>query len=128
MADAPILGGSKKLGLDDAAFGVRFNGQLVHESVRAELNARRQGTASTKDAFALLGKWGAPASTLLVLTDEQEFASRSFRNLDKVRVAPVSAVGVTDLIRASRLLITEDALEAITARALRVPRKQESAA
>ena len=48
MASAPILGGSKKVGLDDEAFGARFNGPLVHETVRAELNARRQGTASTK--------------------------------------------------------------------------------
>src|SRR6188472_299807 len=50
MADAPILGAAKtkKVKLDDVAFGARFNGPLVHESVRAELNARRQGTASTK--------------------------------------------------------------------------------
>jgi large subunit ribosomal protein L4 len=48
MASAQVLGGSKKLTLDDVAFGARFNGPLVHESVRAELNARRQGTASTK--------------------------------------------------------------------------------
>ena len=47
MADAPILGGAKKVKLDGDAFGARFHGQLVHETVRAELNARRQGTAST---------------------------------------------------------------------------------
>ena len=49
MADAPILGGkaSDKAKLDDAAFGAAFNGPLVHESVRAELNARRRGTHST---------------------------------------------------------------------------------
>ena len=46
MADAPILGGTKKVALDAHAFGARFNGQLVHDSVRAELNARRQGTSS----------------------------------------------------------------------------------
>jgi large subunit ribosomal protein L4 len=34
--------------LDEGAFGARFHGPLVHESVRAELNARRRGTASTK--------------------------------------------------------------------------------
>jgi large subunit ribosomal protein L4 len=46
--DAPVLGGTKKVALDGEAFGARFNGPLVHESVRAELNARRRGTASTK--------------------------------------------------------------------------------
>jgi large subunit ribosomal protein L4 len=33
--------------LDAAAFEAKFNMPLVHESVRAELNARRRGTAST---------------------------------------------------------------------------------
>ena len=35
MADAPVLGGSKKVKLDASAFGASFNGQLVHDSVRA---------------------------------------------------------------------------------------------
>ena len=48
MADAPILGGTKKHKLDDEVFGVPFNGPLVHEVVVAELAARRQGTHSTK--------------------------------------------------------------------------------
>ena len=36
------------LELDDAVFGESFHGALVHEAVRAELAARRRGTASTK--------------------------------------------------------------------------------
>lgn len=60
MADAPILGGTKKTKLDEAAFGARFNGQLVHESVRAELNARRQGTASTKTRGNVRGGGAKP--------------------------------------------------------------------
>lgn len=49
MADAPILGaGARKVALDDVAFTARFNGPLLHESVRAELAARRRGTAATK--------------------------------------------------------------------------------
>ena len=43
-----IGGGSGTLDLDDAVFGERFHGPLVHEAVRAELAARRRGTASTK--------------------------------------------------------------------------------
>ena len=45
---APILGGDGKVKLDDGAFGARFNGPLVHETVRAEQIARRRGTAATK--------------------------------------------------------------------------------
>jgi large subunit ribosomal protein L4 len=39
---------SGSLDLDDAVFGESFHGPLVHEAVRAELAARRRGTASTK--------------------------------------------------------------------------------
>src|SRR5215218_414160 len=49
MASAQYIGGgSGTLALNDAVFGERFHGALVHEAVRAELAARRRGTASTK--------------------------------------------------------------------------------
>jgi large subunit ribosomal protein L4 len=62
MAEAQILGAAKtkKVKLDDVAFGARFNGPLVHESVRAELNARRQGTASTKTRGNVRGGGAKP--------------------------------------------------------------------
>src|SRR3954463_3059888 len=47
MADAPVLGGNDNVELDDAVFGAPFNGPLVHESVVAELAARRRGTHAT---------------------------------------------------------------------------------
>jgi len=47
VASAPKLAGSGTVDLDDAVFGERFHEPLVHECVRAELNARRRGTAST---------------------------------------------------------------------------------
>jgi large subunit ribosomal protein L4 len=43
-----IGGGTGTLALDDAVFGERFHGPLVHEAARADLAARRRGTASTK--------------------------------------------------------------------------------
>ena len=48
MPDAPILGGTKKVKLDEAAFATRFAGPLVHQSVRAEQAARRRGTAAPR--------------------------------------------------------------------------------
>ena len=42
MADAPILGGSKKLTLDDAVFGAPFNGPLVHETVIGRASCRER--------------------------------------------------------------------------------------
>jgi large subunit ribosomal protein L4 len=212
MADAPILGGSQKAKLDDGAFGAPFNEPLVHESVRAELAARRQGThatktrgqvrgggtkpwrqkgtgraragstrspiwtgggtifgpsprhytfkvnrkerraalrsalsvhagrgsiavfdpsafhkPSTKQAAQLLGESGLPQPTLLVLSDEQEQAALSFRNLARVSVLPVSMVGVADLIGAASVVCSQEALDALTARATGEARKEVEA-
>jgi large subunit ribosomal protein L4 len=202
MASAPVIGGSKEVALDDAAFGARFNGPLVHESVRAELAARRQGTASTKTRGEVRGggakpwrqkgtgraragssrsplwagggtvfgpsprhytfkvnrkerraalrsalsvhaeqgsiavldpsgfdepstkkaaehirEWAAGRSVLVALTEEQARVALSFRNLDGVSVLPADGVGVADLVGASALLVTEDALAQLTRRA-----------
>jgi len=57
---APVLGGSDTVTLDDAAFGAEFHGPLVHESVRAELNARRQGTHATKTRGQVSGGGSKP--------------------------------------------------------------------
>ena len=44
---APYIGKTGKADLDPEVFGEPFHMALVHEAVRAELNARRRGTAST---------------------------------------------------------------------------------
>ncbi len=217
MADAPVLGSSasKKVKLDDAAFGARFAGPLVHQSVRAEQAARRRGTAATKtrgmvsgggakpwrqkgtgraragsnrspiwtgggtvfgpqprsytfkvnrkeqraalrsalslhaerssvaildasafsapktrQALDLLDDWGPetkrPPSTLVVLAAEESAAALSFRNLERVAVLTPENVGVTDLLGAARLLVSEGALESLTARTGK-PRSGEEA-
>ena len=42
------LGKTSKTDVEDAVFSEKFHMSLVHEAARAELNARRRGTASTK--------------------------------------------------------------------------------
>ena len=201
-SQAPVLGGTKKVKLDADAFGAAWNVSLVHESVRAELNARRQGThstktrgqvsgggakpwrqkgtgraragssrnplwtgggtvfgpqprhytfkvnrkerraalrsalsvhadrqtiavldpagfatPSTKQAAELIGDWGGGGSVLVVLAEEQANVALSFRNLARVSVLPATGVGVADVVGAARLLVTEEALRALTARA-----------
>jgi len=44
---APYIGKSGNVTLDEALFGESFHEHLVHEAARADLNARRRGTAST---------------------------------------------------------------------------------
>jgi large subunit ribosomal protein L4 len=219
MPDAPMLTpgsapsgaqAAKQVKLDEGAFTARFNGPLVHQSVRAEQAARRRGTAATKtrglvrggsakpwrqkgtgraragssrspiwagggvafgphprsytfkvnrkeqraalrsalslhaergslavlDAAAfqapktsqaaeLLENWsppalrssGRPQATLVVLAAEESNAALSFRNLDRVSVLAHESVGVTDLLGAAVLLLSQPALDALTARA-----------
>lgn len=203
MADAPVLGAAKRsVKLDAAAFGARFHGALVHDSVRAEFNAKRRGTAatktrgmvrggsakpwrqkgtgraragssrspiwtgggtvfgpqprsytfkinrkerraalrsalslhaergsiavldpaafeapSTKQAAGLLAGWGQPAPTLVVLGADESNAALSFRNLARVAVLEASSAGVADIVGAAGLLVSEQALAALTARA-----------
>jgi large subunit ribosomal protein L4 len=67
MPDAPLLStasgsaaSSKKVTLQDSAFGARFHGPLVHQSVRAEQAARRRGTAATKTRGLVSGGGAKP--------------------------------------------------------------------
>jgi large subunit ribosomal protein L4 len=208
MPDAPILtpsgasGAKKKVKLDEAAFGARFAGPLVHQSVRAEQAARRRGTAATKSrglvsgggakpwrqkgtgraragssrspiwtgggvafgptprsytfkvnrkeqraalrsglslhadrgslaivdaaafespktsqALSLLEDWGQPRPTLVVLGPEESVAALSFRNLPRVAVLSAEDVGVSDLLGAASLLVSQPALQALSERA-----------
>ena len=65
MPDAPLIGpegttSSKKVKLEESAFGARFHGPLVHQSVRAEQAARRRGTAATKTRGLVSGGGSKP--------------------------------------------------------------------
>jgi large subunit ribosomal protein L4 len=72
---------------------------------------------STKQAASLLADWADGGSVLVVLADEQARLALSFRNLARVSVLPATGVGVADLVGASRVLVTEEALQSLTARA-----------
>jgi large subunit ribosomal protein L4 len=58
---APVLGGTKKeISLDDAVFAAEIKPSLVHEAVRAEMNARRQGTRAAKSRGLVSGGRAKP--------------------------------------------------------------------
>jgi large subunit ribosomal protein L4 len=62
--EAPVLdaGGnaSKQVKLEDAIFGAELKPHLVHETVRAELNARRAGTRGAKSRGLVSGGRAKP--------------------------------------------------------------------
>jgi large subunit ribosomal protein L4 len=59
---APVIGGSKvsDVSLDEAVFAVELKPHLVHETVRAELNAARAGTKGTKSRGLVAGGRSKP--------------------------------------------------------------------
>lgn len=58
---APMIGGSEKeVSLVDAVFAVELKPHLVHEAVRAELNAHRAGTRGAKSRGLVSGGGAKP--------------------------------------------------------------------
>jgi len=197
---APKLAGQGSVTLDEAVFGERFHNSLVHEAVRAELAAKRRGTASTlrrgevsmtgakawrqkgtgrarvgalsagqrtgggvifgpkprgyavkvnrkarrralraalslhaergslavldastfdapstKAAVKALDKLGGDGRVLVVLADGEDTAALSFRNIPEVEVLHVDRSGIADVVGAARLVVSEPALERLTA-------------
>ena len=57
---APKLGGTGTVTLNEAVFAAEIKPHLVHEAVRAELNAQRAGTAATKSRGLVSGGRSKP--------------------------------------------------------------------
>ena len=59
---APVLGGSKAqdVSLEESVFAVELKPHLMHETVRAELNAARAGTKGTKSRGLVAGGRSKP--------------------------------------------------------------------
>ncbi len=83
----------------------------------AVLDSSAFSAPKTKQAFDLLDDWNRPGATLVVLAAEDANAALSFRNLARVAVLSAADVGVTELLAAASLLISELAVETLTARA-----------
>ncbi len=97
----------------------------------AVLDSSAFSAPKTKQAFDLLDGWNPPTSqsgsTLVVLAAEESNAALSFRNLAGVAVLTHENVGVADLLGAASLLISQPALDALTARAAGSARIAEEA-
>ncbi|MES1248921.1 MAG: 50S ribosomal protein L4 [Actinomycetota bacterium] len=199
---APVLGSKTEATVDEAVFGADIKPHLVHEAVRSELNAHRQGTRgaksrgmvsggrskpwrqkgtgrarqgttrapqwkgggvvfpptmrsfdvkvnkkalkaalraalsdhaqagtlalidgasfdapSTKNATQLLSDWGKDTPTVVIVSEDEEFAAKSFRNLDRVLVTVPSELEVSQVVWARSLVVSQAALEAVQGRA-----------
>jgi large subunit ribosomal protein L4 len=71
---------------------------------------------STRTAADLVAEWGKELP-LIVVTDDEPNVAKSFRNIEKVVVVRPGELEVAALVWAHSLLVTEDALELVKARA-----------
>ena len=70
----------------------------------------------TKTAAALLAKIGTPSRTLIVVTAKTPELVRATANLPEVVVSTVSGLNVYDVLNASNVVITKDAIAAVESR------------
>jgi len=121
-------GGGVTFGPKPRHYTVKVNRKARRKAMRAALSVHAERdsvavldpaafeTPSTKAAAGALAKWGARQPTLIVLDAEETGALKSFRNIDRVTVAEVGAIGVADVIGAASLAISEKALETLKGR------------
>jgi large subunit ribosomal protein L4 len=130
---SPIwTGGGTVFGPKPRSYTFKVNRKEQRAALRSalSLHAERSSLAildagifdapKTKQALKLLEDWRPPAQaspTLVVLAAEDANAALSFRNLKRVAVLTHENVGVADLLGAAALVISQPALDALTARA-----------
>jgi large subunit ribosomal protein L4 len=86
----------------------------------AVLDATVFTAPKTSQAMDLLDDWSPPIQprpTLVALAPEESNAALSFRNLARVAVLAHEDVGVADIVGAATLVLSQSALDALTARA-----------
>jgi large subunit ribosomal protein L4 len=81
---------------------------------------------STKQAAGLLAD-ARGGATLVVLTEDEAAAAKSFRNLPSVLVLAAENAGVADIVRPATLVASQSAIDALTARATKDRVKEEVA-
>ncbi len=121
-------GGGVAFGPKPRHYTVKVNRKARRKAMKAALSvhAERGSVAvldagafespSTKGAAQALDKWGAKRGILVVLDAEETGAVKSFRNIPRVEVVEVGAIGVADVIGAASIVLSEAALATLKER------------
>jgi ribosomal protein L4 len=83
----------------------------------AVLDVAGYAEPSTRTAAKALADWGRGGTTLVVVGPDETAAERSFRNIARTEVRTAAAAGIADLLRPGSLVLSESALDLLTARA-----------
>jgi large subunit ribosomal protein L4 len=122
-------GGGTAFGPQPRSYTFKVNRKELRTALRSalSLHAGRGSLAvvdpaafeapSTSRALELLEAWSEPRPTLVALAAEESDVALSFRNLARVSVLAHENVGVADLLGAASVVLSQVALDALTARA-----------
>jgi large subunit ribosomal protein L4 len=127
-------GGGNAFATKPRSYTFKVNRKARRKALRAALSVHAErGTIAvlpsgsfdkpaTKQAAEGLAKWGGDMPALVVISGEEEAAAKSYRNLPRVSVVSAHGVGVAEIIGHRSILVSEDALEVLEARAGEVTR------
>jgi large subunit ribosomal protein L4 len=122
-------GGGVAFGPKPRGYAVKVNRKARRRALRSalSLHAGRGSLAvvdasgfdapSTKAAAQALDGFSEGRALILLARDSDDVCAKSFRNLRGVNVLPADAAGVADVVGASRLIVSEGALERLVAMA-----------
>src|SRR5690349_18218151 len=121
-------GGGTVFGPSPRSYVVKVNRKARRAALRSALSVHAErGTIHIVDAASFDAPSTAKAADLLdtyrggavlvALSDNELDAAKSFRNLARVNVRHVEDVGVADLVGAATLVLSQAALDNLTARA-----------
>jgi large subunit ribosomal protein L4 len=111
------------------SFAFKVNRKVQRAALRSALAAHAgEGTLalldgapwtnpSTRDAAALLAEWGKDLPLVLVVMDDEDVITKSFRNIAGVAVTTPEELEVSAVVWARSLLVSEQALPVVEARA-----------
>ncbi len=111
------------------SFAFKVNRKEKRAALRAALSAHASegtlalfdaagfDTPSTRAAAHVVGTWAKELPLVVVVTDEEETAQKSFRNLAHVVVTTPAELEVSAIVWARSLLVSEQALPIVEARA-----------
>jgi large subunit ribosomal protein L4 len=126
---AQFTGGGHVFAKVPRSFTVKVNRKVARAALRSALAAHADaGTLalldaptfaepSTKQARSLIADAGLAGPVLVVLTDEEVAARKSFRNLERVAVVAPSELEVAAVVWARSLVVSEAALPLVETRA-----------
>jgi large subunit ribosomal protein L4 len=119
------------------SFDVKVNRKVQRAALRAALaahagegtlalvDASAWSTPSTREATGLLAEWGKDLPLVLVVTDDEDVITKSFRNIAGVAVTTPHELEVSAVVWARSLLVSEAALPLVEARAGKAAKAEE---